>query len=212
MIRAVAAAALSVLSAAPAVAAMSPAAPDEATLALTQASRDYPLYWLGRHFDGLPLTGVVQVDGPSQRVSGLGVVPGDRHTSFIYGTCEIPPGRSEGGCAPPLQIQIRPVCSVPPMFSPQSPRPVRRIGLRGARAFLFPGARWELHTRHVVVTAFSGLRGRRALHALTGLNPLTAGVTAGEDLPAPDPRTLAGRLACQRAFDVLGRRAAPAGP
>lgn len=34
--------------------------------------------------------------------------------------------------------------------------------------------------------------------------PPIAGVAAGDPLPSPDPRTLLGRLPCQRAYDFLG--------
>jgi hypothetical protein len=51
-----------------------------------------PFYFAGREFEGLPLTAAIYEpwhDG------GL----------FTYGTCTIPPGQ-DGGCAPPVEIQI----------------------------------------------------------------------------------------------------------
>jgi len=48
-----------------------------------------PYYWVGESFEGLDLT-------YAERYSG-------RFSTLAYGTCE--PPRSEGGCAPPLEIQ-----------------------------------------------------------------------------------------------------------
>lgn len=65
--------------------------------------REYTLYWLGDQFDGLPLTRV------DRFVSGPGSLVPEDSTTFIYGTCAAPP-ESEGGCAEPLQIIIKPYC------------------------------------------------------------------------------------------------------
>jgi hypothetical protein len=53
---------------------------------------EQPFYFAGREFEGLPLTAAAYEywhDG------GF----------FAYGTCTIPPGQ-DGGCAPPIEIQI----------------------------------------------------------------------------------------------------------
>jgi hypothetical protein len=47
------------------------------------------LYWLGTSFEGIDLVDVHD--------------SGRRWVTFIYGDCD--PGRGEGGCAPPLQLQ-----------------------------------------------------------------------------------------------------------
>ena len=51
-----------------------------------------PFYFAGREFAGLPLTAAVHEEWHD---GGL----------FAYGTCTIPAGQ-DGGCAPPVQIQI----------------------------------------------------------------------------------------------------------
>ncbi len=53
----------------------------------------HPLYWVGERFEEWELE---HVD------IGNGEI-----VSFIYGDCETSPA---GGCAPPLQIQVRPLC------------------------------------------------------------------------------------------------------
>ncbi len=50
-----------------------------------------PYYFAGREFGGLPLTAAI--------------AEGRGRGFFAYGTCTIPAGQ-DGGCSPPLQIQI----------------------------------------------------------------------------------------------------------
>jgi len=52
------------------------------------------VYYLGSRFAGLPLTHA-EADRSGRAL-------------FVYGTCEIPPGQTEGGCAPPIQVQVFP--------------------------------------------------------------------------------------------------------
>ena len=71
----------------------------------------FPLYSLGTQFEDLPLTAIVRVFGkPLVRARGGRAVPDNRtnHMNFIYGTCAALGG--EGGCAPPLTVQIWPAC------------------------------------------------------------------------------------------------------
>src|SRR5918999_1504905 len=64
-----------------------------------EAARDFnrhPLYWVGERFE--------KWDVEHVEAGAREFVP------FIYGTCE-PGGGIEGGCPPPLQIQIQPLCA-----------------------------------------------------------------------------------------------------
>jgi hypothetical protein len=56
-----------------------------------------PAYWLGERFAGLPLSAI---SGSADR------------PNFVYGTCE--PVGSDGGCAPPLQLQHWPLTARSP--------------------------------------------------------------------------------------------------
>jgi hypothetical protein len=164
--------------------------------------RGYPVYWLDMNFEGLPLVNVARADE-------LGRLPGvvqplrRRVTGLNYGTCEVPPGQIEGGCAAPLELQISPVCDTP-VTPGRGLQSFPAVPLRGAQGF-FVNGRWELWTRHVVIVAF-GERGfaRRALEALRGLNPLVGNVSATDPFSAPDPRALAGQLPCQEQFAFIG--------
>jgi hypothetical protein len=73
-----------------------------------QEARDFdgwPLWWLGDSFDSLSLTHVDELT-PARGFPTMNFV------SFVYGTCAIAAGRQS--CAPPLEIQVDPLCSVPP--------------------------------------------------------------------------------------------------
>jgi hypothetical protein len=109
-------------------------------------SSSIPLYFVGRQFAGLPLTHVE---------SG-----GDGRALFIYGTCVIPPEQTEGGCAPPLQIQVFP-------FKRGAWRRAvgchRRSPVMGVPTVRFDGL--VLFTRQTVIKIY-GRSGRRVARAL----------------------------------------------
>jgi len=81
--------------------------------------------WVGRSFAGLPLT---------HEEPGL----------LVYGTCRPPAG--EGGCAPPLQLQLRPLCEAHPLrYSGTAAVPERRWRVRRALAARY-GREGDGHT------------------------------------------------------------------
>jgi len=73
--------------------------------------KEFPVYWLGESFQGLPLVAVQRIDYP-------GAFPGKPYNdprnevAFLYGDCTIAPG--ETGCPVPLTIVMSPYCDVPP--------------------------------------------------------------------------------------------------
>jgi len=96
-------------------------------------------YWLGESFDGLPL-----------ETTDVGTGRPD----FIYGTCE--PG-SDGGCAPPLELQQWALLERPPTgfeAAPGRPASCRRVaggGITAARFATTGGVELYLGDRVVVV-------------------------------------------------------------
>lgn len=68
---------------------------------VASAFQEFPFYWLGLEFQGLPLTGIT-------RSYRLHLTPPENYISIMYGTCEPPP--REGGCSAPLQIRVQPYC------------------------------------------------------------------------------------------------------
>lgn len=65
---------------------------------------DFGLYSLGETYDGLSLEAIIR------RCDSSGLDYGSaNYVSYIYGDCSPSPG-SDGGCAPPYEIQIWPAC------------------------------------------------------------------------------------------------------
>lgn len=159
-----------------------PASP-HGTLAIEQVPgfSDFPLYWLGTSFEGLPLTRIVSA-APVPPRGGPGDVPAGpgptRAVSFTYGACR---GAS---CTPPLRVLVRPACAV------EAARPAeaaRRLHVRGVPV-VARGDRYILRTGSVAVTA-SGRDAHRRLHALERMRSANVGggdVRPGERLPPAD--------------------------
>jgi hypothetical protein len=145
-------------------------------------------YSLGATFAGLPLeTVLLQCRG----------VRGDS-IAYMYGDCEPPAG--EGGCAPPVQVQIWRACERG-YRSTEGERPT----LRRQRGV--PTARFDGHTEvytdsTVVIFTADAALGRRAVDALRPMprtgdsSRLPAGRPSASDLPQPPRGALAGTLSC----------------
>ena len=87
------------------------AAPQVWSVDTAREFKDYPVYWVGQEYKGLPLVQVARMDYPGAAPGK----PGSRawnEVSFTYGDCEIGPG--EESCAMPLTIDIRPYCDLRP--------------------------------------------------------------------------------------------------
>ena len=143
------------------------------------------LYYLGREFAGLPLTDLA-AETPGRAL-------------FVYGTCELPKG--EGGCAPPIQVQIFP-------FDPHAWRGAagcRRLRpLRGVPTVRHDGL--VLVTGRTVVKLYArspreDRAAARALHAVNRARPLVA------DALPPPPRHVAALI-----DTACGKRPGESGP
>lgn len=142
----------------------------------------YPLYWAGEEFEGVPL---VHVDAR----------PDSDIVTFVYGDCDPPP---EGGCSPPLQIQIMALC--PHLEIVTLPQAGTRQTIRGAPVGRADGAP-VLLTRDVQVRAYWGEgadagMARRALAALRSVNDVAPVVDDGEPFPPAPAAVLAGERPC----------------
>ena len=130
---------------------------------------DFPLYWVGLEFQGLPLTSVIRAYYPD-------VSPPEDFVGLDYGTCT---PSSDGGCAPPLQITVTPYCSARPgMYAPES-EASDMFKIRGADAQFIAGGLW-LWMDTVVVKIAGGpptqlLEAAEALVAANGSGPRAAG-------------------------------------
>jgi hypothetical protein len=123
------------------------------------------LYFVGEQFEELPLTAIVGRPWP---------------LTFIYGDCDIPFG-TEGGCAPPLEVQVWPIERRPPGAISEM-LDCRRVTVRGALG-AFYGSDLDLYVGDLTVVVFADSR-ERTLRAAAALRPVDAGNVTG-DLPAP---------------------------
>jgi hypothetical protein len=126
--------------------------------------REFPLYSLGEAFEGLPLTAVYRIDGPSY--PGESVRRDD--VTFVYGTCK---ADGPSGCLPPLQVQSWSACER--HRGAYRFKPDTAIAVRGRSAALYEnGTRLELSFpgTTVVVYAADPKLLRRAAEALKAAN------------------------------------------
>jgi len=159
-----------------------PASPPD--VAAARGFDRFPLYWLGVEFEGLPL---VHVEAR----------PESEIVTFVYGTCD-PPSHDEGGCSPPLQIQIMALC--PHLEIVRMPASGKEMTIRGAPVGRADGAP-VLLTSAAQVRAYWGEGtdagvARRALAALRSVNDVAPVVDEDDPFPPAPPAVLSGERAC----------------
>jgi hypothetical protein len=168
--------------------------PDPFTPADAYSFSAFPVYWLGRSFDGLPLSAVTRradADLPGEHVRA-------NYVGFVYGDCV---ATDETGCPPPLEVQIWPACErslADYALTPAGDPLAHRVTfVRGVPAALFErGLRLELYTEDVTIVVF-GLTQQAVLHAAAGLRAANALGSERSTLPPPLPGAMAGRLRCK---------------
>ena len=148
-------------------------------LSLAKARRfdDFSLYYLGREFRSMPLTGIL-----SEHAYGRGAGNGHDQITFLYGTCVSASGQ---GCAPPLQLNVYAACDRPN----RSYVDLRMRGVTGRR--FKRGGGFALHTKDAMIAvSFVGFRleRRSALrHVAMALRGVNNPIGPGEPLPGPAP-------------------------
>lgn len=171
-----------------------------------RAFPDFPLYSVGEEFGGLPATRINRLLGKPRLsdVAESGIDLPDNRTNyveFIYGTCD--PGGSEGGCAPPLTIQVSPACDRTlqdyfyntPDGGPS--RPYELITVRGVPAAKFDDM-LEIYSGRVTIVVFGDTEELRlqAANGLSSANSRAGDVAPGAPLPPPVAGAMEGKLAC----------------
>jgi hypothetical protein len=149
----------------------------------------YPLYWVGEHFEKWKLDTILGLDGRSEFVT------------LVYGTCK-PHGGEQPSCAPPLQIQVSPLCQKPGVVS-ASPA-WKRQRIRGAPVGRNPDGAPVLLSRGAQVKVYRGEGtdrdvSLRVLRALRSLNRAPPVITDKSRIPPPARGVLAGTSNCARA-------------
>jgi hypothetical protein len=144
----------------------------------------YPLYWVGERFEKWDLE--------------YAEVRPDGFSTFIYGTCEIEPF-SDGGCAPPLAIQVQPLCA---HLDAVAANPVwKRREVRGAPVGTIDSAP-VLFASRVQVKVYWGQGGdpgapMRALEALESANLVPPVIGPDDPIPPAPREVLAGEAPCR---------------
>jgi hypothetical protein len=143
-------------------------------LAREQAAsfRDFPVYWLGEEFEGLPLTAVLRAWQPRdpRLQMGGGGPRGQNAFIFVYGTCR-PKGGEQPSCPPPLALRVEPYCDMrPELFDPVLPRG-EPLQVRGAQVQKI-GSHLRVWTGSVGITIFTTLPDEVALRVVRGLRSL----------------------------------------
>jgi len=146
--------------------------------------KDFPVYWVGESFQGLPLTAISRMDYPGRWPGEIYNVPW-HDVSFVYGDCEIAPG--EESCTMPLSIAIRPYCEVPPEIVADAVKTGPPEEIRGAVAQKMGKSHMQLWTGNVSISidATDEALVDEAARNLVRLNGDKA-TDPGEDLGPPD--------------------------
>jgi hypothetical protein len=156
--------------------------------------REYALYWLGRTYGRLPLTGVTmtRVDIPNAAHSRI-LRTHSHVVDFSYGECAAGTD-DEGGCSPPFDIQNWPACGRNAALYGM-PLPLR-VRVRGAPARHF-GDRVEIWTGTTDIVIY-GKHAARVASQLRSANHVGPEIGPGDRLPGPAPGAIEGRLRCIR--------------
>jgi hypothetical protein len=126
-----------------------PSVAGDLTLEQARAFAEFPLVYAGERVDGLPLVAIVRRDDTANYVS------------FAYGDCR--PPSTEGGCAPPAEVQVWPagrrsLGSYDASRGGSSPELTK---IRGSPAAYFDaGTRLEVYTAQLTVVVFARSRER----------------------------------------------------
>jgi hypothetical protein len=168
--------------------------PEAFTTADARSFSSFPLYWLGRSFDRLPLTALTRRDDAA--LAGHNVRAD--YVGFVYGDCV---ATDETGCPPPLEVQVWPACERSlgdyTLTPAGDPVPHRMTSVRGVPAAFFErGLRLELYTGNVTVVIF-GLSKQLVLRAAGALAAANALASDRATLPRPVRGAMSGRLPCK---------------
>lgn len=145
--------------------------------------RGYPLYWVGTHFERWDLEYVDVGNG--------------EFSTFVYGTCEVE--GFDGGCSPPLTIQIQPLCS---HLDVVASAPIwQRSRVRGAPVGTNLDGAPVLFTDRVQAKVYRGQGWDpglplRAMQALQSANDVEPVLTVGEQITGASRAVLSGAKPC----------------
>jgi len=165
----------------------SSALPDHLQREVEDARRfdDYPVYWVGESFQGLPLTTVSRMDYPGKWPGEVYNLPW-HEVAFAYGDCEIGPG--EESCAVPVSVHVRPYCEVPQEVVAEGAKAGSPEVVRGAVVQRLSGGSLQLWTGDITISIAATDEGllTPAVQNLVRLNGDGEPSSPQEDLGPPD--------------------------
>ena len=145
------------------------------TIEDARAFDEFPLYWLGKIFEGQSLTDITRYEYDGSQGGAQ-----ENMVSFGYGTCT-PVG--DGGCQLPFDIRVDPFCDSPPGLAVTERGPA--VDVRGALGRRV-GEHFQVWTGDVAVSVFSDAGEEDALRVALQLRPVSDdGAEELELLPPP---------------------------
>jgi len=175
-----------------------PAAVSDALKRLAGYGR-YRLYYPGRQVGSLSLRALLsRLQPPAYKPTTRRIpAPISPSFGFIYGTCEPPPGTTEGGCSPPLQVQNFEICAVNPNSYKLRPAQLTRR-IRGVPVLTKDRpSSVELFTGHTTIS-ISARSWELTARAIANLRSFDGRIGPNAKLPPPAPGALQGKLRCAR--------------
>lgn len=150
-----------------------------------QQFQEFPVFWLGESFEGLPLTSVIRYVYPG--TPGIGFDDSEDLVSFSYGDCFVPEG-VDTGCPVPLTIETMPYCKVPPSQLADAVKVGPPFTIRGALAQRTGPGSLRLWTRTVTIGIYA-TNPDHVLKAAEAMVRINGGIPtrSSEDLGPPDP-------------------------
>ncbi|MEX2246344.1 MAG: hypothetical protein WEC75_06625 [Dehalococcoidia bacterium] len=177
-----------------------PGSPDSATAGLDERAAclelvtdfaEYPLYYLGEEFEGLPLTGCNRTQTPVKYdLEGKVREPATDFFNFHYGACTTL-ADSSSMCPSHVQVTVDPPCG-PTLDGSQT---MEKVPVRGVNAIVKPDGSVRIETPNVKVSIFASeatVAASRdaaivAANALAGINAPVESVTAADSLDISAP-------------------------
>ena len=159
----------------------------------------YRLYYPGRRVGSLSLRAVFSsLQPPAYKARTKRIpAPTSPRFGFTYGTCKPPPGTTEGGCSPPLQVQNFEICAVNPNSYGLRPAQLTRR-IRGVPVLTKDRpSSVELFTGHTTIS-ISARSWELAARAIANLRSFDGRIGPNGKLPPPTAGALDGRLRCSR--------------
>lgn len=144
---------------------------------------DFPVFWAGEEFAGVPLEAIVRANYLSAVRPEFTLV--ENSVSFLYGRC-VPPESGEGGCPNPYQVTVQPACMLPRNFVERS-QIESETTVRGVPAEVFFDGHIVLWTQEVAITIFAP-DNKETLAIIDKIVPLNAsGRVLGDEFTSAVP-------------------------